>query len=392
MADLRDNRGKTYRLNEAILSAVMMFLLREGSRNSYNRDREEPVFSRNIRRLLGIRLTHGDTFNDVLVRVDPEDLQRLKASLVRVLVARKVFHSHRRDGKHAVAVDATGTHSLDGDYSGSCLSRTSKNGVVSYSHAVLEAKLVAPNGFAVSLASVWLENNAEGHHDKQDCELAAFKRLSVRLKELYPRLPMLILADALYANAPVMEICRASGWDFMLVVKEGVLRDLGEEILLRPDRVRTARPGGSLSYLGDLEYAGYPLSWIGVEEAGGRFSWITNIPVADPVRAGELAMTGRLRWKIENEGFNTQKNLGYNLEHSYSRKDYNALKNYYQCLQIAHMVEQLTLLEKKVKKLTAGSVSILKIFERIRNMLVYTDIDPRPVEKLLGKKVQVRFD
>lgn len=379
-------------MHEAILSTVMMFLLREGSRNSYNLDREELRFSRNIRRLLGIRLMHGDAFNDVLCGVDTEDLQRLKSVLVKILVARKVFQSYRHDGKHVVAVDATGTHSLQEDYSGSCLSKTSKNGVSSYSHAVLEAKMVAPNGFCVSLASVWLENNAEGRHDKQDCELAAFKRLAAKLKELYPRLPMLIVADALYANAPVMETCKACLWDFMLVIKDGVLRDLGEEIRLRPDTVRIDRPRGLLSYLGDLEHSGHPLSWVCLEETGSRFSWITNIPVADCRKAEELVKTGRLRWKIENEGFNTQKNLGYNLEHRYSRTDYNAVKNYYQCMQIAHLIEQLTLLEKTVKKLLSGKAGIQKICERIRNMLVYTNIDSNLLEKLLARKVQIRFE
>jgi len=379
-------------MHEAILSVVMMFLLREGSRNSYNGDREEPRFSRNIRRMLGIRLMHGDAFNDVLVRVDTEDLQRLKAVLVRILVARKVFQSYRHEGKYVVAVDATGTHSLEEDYSGSCLSKTSKNGVTSYSHAVLEAKLVAPNGFCISLASVWLENNNRGEHDKQDCELAAFKRLAAKLKELYPRLPILIVADALYANAPVIEICKASHWDFMLVIKDGVLKDLGEEIRLRPDTVKTDRPRGRLSYLRDLEYSGHLLCWVCLEEADSRFSWITNISLANSQQAEEVAKTGRLRWKIENEGFNTQKNLGYNLQHRYSRTDFNAVKNYYQCLQIAHLIEQLALLEKTIKKLLAGKVGILKIYERIRNMLVYTSINANPMEKLLERKVQIRFE
>lgn len=392
VTDLRDSRGRSYPMHVAILSAVMMFLLREGSRNSYNQDREEPRFSRNIRRLLGIRLMHGDSINDVLVRVDPEDLQRLKAVLVKILVARKVFNAYRRDGKYVVAVDGTGTHTPDWDYSGSCLSKTSGKGVTSYSHAVLEAKLVAPNGFCVSLASVWLENNDRGEHDKQDCELAAFKRLATVLKKLYPRLPMLIVGDALYANAPVMEICKACLWDFMLVIKDGVLRELGEEIGLRPDRAESARSGGFVSYLADLEHSGHPLSWVCLEEAGSRFSWITNISATDFRQAEELAKAGRLRWKIENEGFNTQKNLGYNLEHRYSRIDFNAVKNYYQCLQIAHLVDQLALLEKTVRRLLVGKISILKIYERIRNMLVYINIDSCKVEKLLGKKVQLRFE
>ncbi len=134
---------------------------------------------------------------------------------------------------------------------------------------MLEAKPVAPNGFCISLASVWLENNDRGEHDKQDCELSAFKRPAVRLKELYPRLPMLIVADALYANAPVMEICKGCLWDFMPVIKEGVLKDLGEEILLRPDRKVKELAGGRAMYLGNLEHHGHMLSWLCLG-AGGQ--------------------------------------------------------------------------------------------------------------------------
>ena len=48
-----------------------------------------------------------------------------------------------------------------------------------------------------------------------------------------------------------------------------------------------------------------------------------------------------MRWKIENEGFNSQKNLGYALEHKFSRKYPIAMQNYYQLLQMAHMINQL---------------------------------------------------
>lgn len=49
---------------------------------------------------------------------------------------------------------------------------------------------------------------------------------------------------------------------------------------------------------------------------------------------------GRWRWKIENEGFNIQKNHGYNLGHRYSH-DYKGLKNHYLLIQIGHMISQV---------------------------------------------------
>ncbi|MGD8402572.1 MAG: hypothetical protein PVJ21_02855, partial [Anaerolineales bacterium] len=70
------------------------------------------------------------------------------------------------------------------------------------------------------------------------------------------------------------------------------------------------------------------------------FKWLTNfIPTARNVDT--LAnQAGRLRWKIENEGFNIQKNGGFNLQHPYSQND-TARKVFYYLLQIAHLLFQL---------------------------------------------------
>jgi hypothetical protein len=390
--DHRDKRGKSYSMHEAILSAVIMFLLKEGSRNNYNQDRADTNFSRNIRRALKINLMHGDSFNDVLAGVDENDLQRLKASMVRILISNKVFYPYRHKGKYIIAVDGSGTHSFTEDYSGKCLSKTSKNGVVSYSQAVLEAKLVTENGFCISLASIWLENNQQGEHDKQDCELNAFKRLAIKIKELYPRLPITIIADALYANLPVMEICTSYQWDYLLVLKEGVLKDLNEEVSLRPDKKIYQNKEGRLTYLNELALKTHKLSWLKWEEACNCFSWITNMEIKDDDMGLKLQCAARLRWKIENEGFNTQKNLGYNLEHKYSRISFVATRNYYQCLQIAHLIEQLTLMSKQIKELFSnGKTTILKMSERLRNILVLNLVNAKSIEKLLERSSQIRF-
>ncbi|MBF0532955.1 MAG: hypothetical protein HQL23_07670 [Candidatus Omnitrophica bacterium] len=53
-----------------------------------------------------------------------------------------------------------------------------------------------------------------------------------------------------------------------------------------------------------------------------------------------LARAGRCRWKIENEGNNTQKNEGYRLEHLYSR-DEVSMKIWHALINIAHTINQL---------------------------------------------------
>ena len=71
------------------------------------------------------------------------------------------------------------------------------------------------------------------------------------------------------------------------------------------------------------------------------FQWITDLEVTKR-NLEELVEAGRGRWKIENEGFNNQKNGIYRIEHLNSRNR-TAMKNHYLLTQIADLIMQLYL-------------------------------------------------
>lgn len=101
----------------------------------------------------------------------------------------------------------------------------------------------------------------------------------------------------------------------------------------------------------------------------------------------EIVKTGRQRWKIENQGFNVQKNHGYFIEHSFS-KDYNAMKNHYLLAQIAHIIRQLMengieIFRKYKKTLKNISFELLEIF---RNRI----LSKNEIEEIYSK-CQIRF-
>ncbi|MFH1029654.1 MAG: hypothetical protein V1770_00155 [bacterium] len=77
----------------------------------------------------------------------------------------------------------------------------------------------------------------------------------------------------------------------------------------------------------------------------------------------EMTASGRMRWKIENEGFNIQKHHGYGLGHKYSRVCMKAMKNYYQCMQIAHIINQLFELSCLFQSWLKGKETIKHIWE-----------------------------
>ena len=64
---------------------------------------------------------------------------------------------------------------------------------------------------------------------------------------------------------------------------------------------------------------------IPLREKVKTFSWVTSIKIRNS-NVYDIMRGGRCRWKIENEGFNTLKNQGYNFEHNYGH-GYNHLSN-----------------------------------------------------------------
>lgn len=209
----------------------------------------------------------------------------------------------------------------------------------------------------ISIDTEFIENESEDV-SKQDCELSAAQRLIKRLKKEYPRLPICIQGDALYAVEPVMGYCRKNGWRYIFTQKEGRGKILGETY----EWIRTG--GGAVAVCGigrekgDGEYINHVEETAGKEETANiyrykyrtkekgkdktvRLSWVTDIELTEK-NLEEMAEAGRGRWKIENEGFNNQKNGIYDIEHLNSR-DGNAMKNHYLLTQIADIIMQIYL-------------------------------------------------
>ena len=99
-----------------------------------------------------------------------------------------------------------------------------------------------------------------------------------------------------------------------------------------------------------------------------RFAWITDLPVTRGTVEEIAEKGGRYRWKIENEGFNRQKNSGLNLCHVYST-DPEKWKAYYYLLQIAFIITQLMERGSLLRQLAAElGRTPLQLFGSLKNM------------------------
>ena len=395
------------------MAGLALFLFKKGSRNAVNNLRDEGEFKRNYRRLFNLRMPHLDTVDNVMRALPEAMLEELKHKLIQILLEKKIWHNQRLFGKYfLVAVDGTGVVNFNEKHCDQCLHKTSKNGKTNYFHHVLEAKLVTASGFSVSLMTVWIEN-PDGDYDKQDCELKAFARLAERLKKAYPRLPICITADSLYPSEGFFEICKNNDWRNILTFKDGKIPSIAKaaesQDKIAPKRLTNKIIEGknhteqNYRWVNGINYKDHNINWLEcfettwhddgkeAEEAKtSRFVHLTDLPI-DASNAIILSRGGRLRWKIENEGFNEQKNLGFAMSHKYSRVSYLAMKNYYQCLQIAHLFTQLIILNSRFQAILTGKTTCKHLWGLMIGSLMFVKVCTKTLQQWASQKIQIRF-
>jgi len=81
---------------------------------------------------------------------------------------------------------------------------------------VVEANLTLSNGLTIPVMSEFLDYDIDNERGKQECELSGFKKITARLKNHFPKLKIMLIADALYPCEPVIKILLNYGWDFMI--------------------------------------------------------------------------------------------------------------------------------------------------------------------------------
>ena len=334
-------------------------------------------------------MPHYDTLNYYLERLSPECFSELRRKMVTGLIRGKQFNRNRLLGKYwRVILDGTGLFCFKEKHCENCLctERRTDDGRKEklYYHKVLEAKIVLGERIVISLGTEFIENEKEDV-EKQDCEINAAKRLMGRLKKDYPRLPICIQGDALYATEPMMKLCREKyHWVYIFTQKDTrqKLVDEGFEWIKNGGVKKAGRlceEKGTGCYANHVEEVAGKKERMNVfeyeyekkdkkgKQHSVRFRWISSLELTGK-NLEEMIKAARGRWKIENEGFNNQKNGIYRIEHLNSRNS-KALKNHYLLTQISDILMQLYLawnpyikkLKQTVKNTSSG---LLESFRR----------------------------
>jgi len=275
---------------------------------------------------------HQDTLNRLLAGIEVDQIEEAHIDLIRQLIRKKKFLRFLIRNCYPIAFDGTQKHRCANLLDDSWLERSvGKEDAkeTQYYVYVLEASLAFRNGMVIPLFSEFLDYTAgDTEQSKQDCELKAFYRLAERLKRSFPRLPILALGDGLFANGPVMELCRKNHWDFMIVLQDGSLPSVWEEV----EGLRKLQGKNQL----DRTWGNRRQHFWWVNEIEYRFG--QNQRKRQVVHES-CNLGARHRWGIE-AGFLVEKCHGYCYEHIFSH-NWNAMRGYHYLMRIGHTLNVL---------------------------------------------------
>ena len=162
----------------------------------------------------------------------------------------------------------------------------------------------------------------------------------------------------------MINICKNYKWNYIFNLKKDRLKNVYEEF------------EDNINYENEVTKKNYYLSsnitfkennfnvfrYIEIKDKKTTtFNYISDLKITNK-NIEDIVILGRKRWKIENEGFNIQKNGSFNISHLCSRFE-NALKIHYLFIQIAHTIRQLleygSILLREMKLSTKKEISHL---------------------------------
>jgi hypothetical protein len=419
--DPRDPRKRRHKLTSLLLYGLLMFVFQFASRRETNREMSLPQFMANLQLLFPEidTLPHADTLFRLLRDIDLDHLEQAHVDLVRRLIRGKSFRRYLINHCYPMAIDGSQKFAGDTLWAEQLLQRTvgkEDTRHTQYFVYVLEASLAFHNGLVIPLLSEFLEH-APGNTEaqKQDCELHAFVRLSDRLKTFFPRLPILLLLDGLYANGPVMQRCHANHWQFMIVLKDKDLTSVWQEFnalqALKPQTHQQSwgKRRQCFSWVNHIDYAFGPNgrwhlklnvvvceeSWERVDEQArtvtetSRHAWLSSQPLS-PENVHERCNLGaRHRWGIE-AGFLVEKHQGYHYEHAFAL-DWNAMRGYHLLMRLAHVFNTLARFTRQLRRLyqefgVRGAIAF------IRSSCAAPWLDPARMRVLLAEPFLLQLE
>ena len=378
--DPRNPKKIDHKLSLLMLYGIFTFVFHMSSRRDSNSDMTT-VFMENMRAFFPEleSLPHSCTLARLLEVIDVGHIEDATVNFVDRLIRDKKFVNYMVSKRYLIAIDGVHKFTREWEWCENSLRKHKKGqpeGVNQYYANALEASLVLPEGLTIPFMTEFMDRKeykdegTDTEKKKQDSELKAFKRLAWRLKKHFPKLNIAVTLDGLYANGPLIELCQSYGWDYMIVLKDGSLKTVWENIESLKETGRVEKYSGAeingvkqeFWWVNGIDYRYGDNSTKAVKmnivvcmeirkefdrETGQevekikKFAWISFKEINERNVEKRCNLMGRPRWNIETQNL-VEKHHGYAYGHCFSY-NWNAMKGYHYLMHLGHIINVLTL-------------------------------------------------
>lgn len=376
-------------LADYLQSAFAMFHLKDSSVHQYRLN--YPERAENLQTIYHVEFLPSDSaMREGIDGINPDDIQDCYKIPHQELNESGIMDEYKVLGRYqTILFDGTQHYCSAKKPCEHCLKKEYRNkkGEITkttYSHQALATVMAHADHkevFPIACEAIVKQDGSQ----KNDCELNASKRLIPKVRSMLPieKYELIGIFDGLYPNGPHIKLLNEYQMRYIIGIRDGYV--LIQVAALKAKNALQTKQWSSLKgkkgivrWTNDLVLNGQhqeiSTNYFEYEEfdaAGKRTfynSWITDIPV-DQDNIKELVRAGRSRWKIENETFNTLKNQGYNLEHSYGHGEQFLATNFMMLTFLAFLVDQIAQkLDEAFKKAWNYCKTKKKLWERIRQV------------------------
>ena len=437
--DRRNQDLITYSKQSIMMCALAIFFFRMESGNKYDdkcHDEDEKYSIKNMAKFIDApeeRVPVIKTIEKFLKNLEEKSVNDLMVAFFKDLQRSKFFQQHPQimpGDFFLLAADCIHTHTYDHphhtDKDGNndcdcCLKRVYNKGTenekIRWLHNTLVFSFVFMGGLKIPVYRypihakqiVNLESTSEDMH-KQQCELVALKAALPIIREMFPKMKIVLLLDGLYANRPVIRLATEQRCGYIIVRKDSTLPLLAKECderVANPNHKKNCikkHKGSHEGWLIDQKYEWFNTMYLG-EDASTNvlrfwetrtkeglepksykcewlFSWRLSAKTCE-----FAARQARARWE-EEDIFNSLKNRGFNFKHDYSR-DPRSCFNWQGLALFAFGVFELFRFSEAVKQRV--DLPQITLAEKLQGQLLHRPTEEIFSERCLSKRIQFRY-
>ena len=392
ITDKRDQNKAVYPLSYTLCILLFSIIFRISSRRKIRAEMEYPLLLKNIRQVIGERrelgLPHPDTLFRHIEYIDRGEIIKIRDGIVDILQDKRLFERMKVLGGYYAVV-------IDGSVIKEYRTEAGKRRLI-----MIESVIVSKEGMVIGIDRVIKECGKGKESEKSYVK----KEIIPRIRRRFRKAKIVLILDALYIDREILDICKKYGWGYIIVLKGN-----GKEVNREFDTMKERYYNESQHIISkEIEvYYENGIWWIennlkdkrevNVIEAKWRdergreirYRYMTNIEISKE-NAIEVANTGRLRWKIENKIFNEEKNLGYSLNHIWS-KNIKTLEKFLILMQIAHII--CSIMEnsregERIRKALGIGIVAMWIVIKVEMRMEVVEIE----EAKKRKRIKMRWD